>query len=435
MNETVKRRFIWPAVIISCVPITLIVQLPLKLSAGTLALYLSAIAGYVGVIFLLWMYILGAKSAMGVIFKDLAPVLSIHKRLGKWGSIAFLLHPLLVGYSYFDAGLKAVVYAFVPDISSAFERHVTLGRIAFFLILIVWLTSKLFRNQLGFRAWKYIHYFAYISLPFALLHIPVIGSQYLSHEFVKVYYIGIIAAFGVFTLFRVGGWLNLDRKAYTIVSQTQITDQDYMFVLHPKKSGIKPGVGQYVYLKCGIISEDHPFSLTYYDRETGDLTVTYRVFGSYTKFLTRLKAGQTVSIMGPFGSFTSDLLSDSRQPVVYLAGGVGVTPFVQRVLDESDKRPQLLFVANRTHASAVLVPTLKRMLGDRVIAIYSREQPYDATEEYGHITEEILRKHVAAPLEYVYYICGPQNFVHECRRILESMSVPKNRIEEEKFDW
>ena len=402
----------------------------------SLALYVSAIAGYVGIVFLLWIFVLGAKSVMGVLFKDLAPVLEIHKSLGKWGSIAFLLHPLLVAYGYFNTSITVLTYIVLPDIGTDMERHVTLGRVAFYIIIAVWLTSKVLRNQIGYRAWKYIHYLAYIALPFALLHVPDLGTQYANSALVRAYFTACVAVFGLFLVFRLIGWLNLDRKRFTIISHTQITDQDYMFVLRPTgQRRITPKLGQYVYIKKGIISEDHPFSSTYFDTETGELTVTYRVFGSYTRFLTKLQPGQTVSLMGPFGTFTSQLPSSSPQPVVYIAGGIGIAPFAQRIIDESAIRPQLLFAANRTHASAILVPTLREMIGARLVAIYSREAPYDASEEYGHISEEIFKKHIASPNDYHYYICGPQAFVKECRRILESMSIPKDQVFEENFSW
>lgn len=436
MNERLKRRFIWPAILISCLPLLFIIQFPAKISASSAALYLSALAGYVGVVFLLWMYMLGAKSAMGVLFKDLAPVLSIHKDLGKWGSIAFLLHPLLVAYSYFEVNLRALTYVAWPDITTAMERHVTLGRVAFFIIIIVWLTSKVFRNALGFRAWKYLHYFAYVSLPFALLHVPELGSQYIGHDIVRGYYWTLVGVFALFSLFRIGGWLNLDRKTYTIASHTQLSEQDFMLVVQPRtKHWLKPSAGQYVYLKQGIISEDHPFSLTYYDKNTGNLTLIYRVFGSYTKYLSTLAPGKNVSLMGPFGSFTTDLPADSTQPVVYIAGGVGITPFAQRIIDESHARPQILFAANRTHTSDILIPSLRQILGNRLVSIYSREAPLNQYEEQGHINEDVILRHIGAPQAYHFYLCGPQDFVKECERILKNIGVPAKQVKVEEFSW
>lgn len=436
MNKTIQQRILWAAVAVSCVPILTIVHFPIKVSAPSIALYLSAIAGYVGVVFLLWMYMLGAKSFMSLLFKDLAPVLHVHKSLGKWGSVAFLLHPIFVAYSYFDLTLTSLTYIVIPHIDTSFERHVTLGRLAFFIIIGVWISSKLLRKRLGFRAWKYLHYFAYISLPFALLHIPEVGSQYSAHNLTRVYYFGIVALLGLFTLIRVSGWLNLDRKTYTIVSHTKVTSEDYMLILKPLTAHwFRPKIGQYVYVKQGIISEDHPFSITYFDAETGELTLTYRVFGSYTKYLATLASGQNVSVMGPFGTFTRDITPDSTSPVVYIAGGVGITPFIQRIIDENNLRTQVVVTANRTHDSAILIPTLKKALGDKLVTIYSREQPQEPTGEYGHISEEILRRRIANPQDYHYYLCGPQDFVAECKRILAAMSIPKHHVQEEEFSW
>ena len=289
MKETTKRKFIWPVIAVSCLPIALLASAPKQLTPSGIALYISALAGYVGVIFLLWMYILGAKSAMGVIFKDLASVISIHKKLGKWGSIAFLLHPIFVSYSYYDLSAKSLVYIVWPEISTQFDRWVTLGRVAFFLLLMVWLTSKLYRKKLGFRVWKYLHYFAYIALPFVLLHIPGIGSQYLAHPLVRVYYILIVGVFLLFSLFRISAWLNLDRTKYIITSSRQITPEDFVMTLQPADKPLKIKIGQYVYVKVGMISEDHPFSVTHRDIKTDVLTVTYRVYGSFTKYLTTLR--------------------------------------------------------------------------------------------------------------------------------------------------
>lgn len=397
-------------------------------------MYISALAGYVGVIFLLWMYILGAKSAMGVIFKDLASVISIHKKLGKWGSIAFLLHPIFVSYSYYDLSAKSLVYIVWPEISTQFDRWVTLGRVAFFLLLMVWLTSKLYRKKLGFRVWKYLHYFAYIALPFVLLHIPGIGSQYLAHPLVRVYYILIVGVFLLFSLFRISAWLNLDRTKYIITSSRQITPEDFVMTLQPADKPLKIKIGQYVYVKVGMISEDRPFSVTHRDIKTDVLTVTYRVYGSFTKYLTTLRPHTVVSLAGPFGEFTSDIIEYNSRPAVYIAGGVDITPFVQRITDENTMREQWLFAANRTHASAVLVPQMQQLMGERCVPIYSRE-PAAPGEEYGHVSAELFQKYLAQPTAYSYYICGPKAFIRETQAILASLNVPDSQVHSEKFSW
>ncbi len=375
---------------------------------------------------------LGARSVIGVVFKDIAPVLKIHKTLGKWGSTAFLLHPLLVIYSYGES----VLYTLIPHVGTEFERAVTLGRIAFMIIIFVWVTSILLRGKLGFRPWKYIHYFAYISLPFALLHVPQIGSQFLAQPVVRGYYFAIVGLFALFTLIRLSGWLNLDRKKYTVLSHVQTTDEDYLMIVRPAGvSRLKPRLGQYVYLKVGLISEDHPFTVAYHYKENGELWLDYRVFGSYTRYLTTLAPGTVVSLAGSYGSFMSDLASEDTTPVVYLAGGIGVTPFAQRVLDESTVRPQLLFAANRTYRSAVLVPNIKAIMGERCIAVYSREIAVKPGDELGHIDERLLRKYIEAPDQYTYYLCGPQSFVHDLTEVLKNMGVKPQQILAEEFDW
>ncbi len=57
---------------------------------------------------------------------------------------------------------------------------------------------------------------------------------------------------------------------------------------------------------------------------------------SFKKKLTALKPGQTVKVRGPFGWFT---LKDKSSPIVFIAGGVGITP-VRALLKEMEKKNQ-----------------------------------------------------------------------------------------------
>lgn len=376
------------------------------------------------------MYILGAKSVMSIVFHDLAPVVKIHKKLGKWGSLAIVLHPLLITYSYGEG----VFYSVLPHISTKFERHVTLGRISLWLIIFTVILSLYFRKKLGFRTWKYIHYLAYISLPFALLHVPDIGSQYMKLTVVKGYYIGLVGLFFVFTVLRIRGLFNLDKHRYTVVSNQKLTANDYLLRLKPDAIAIAPKRGQYIYLKLGYISEDHPFSVTRYNESNGELFLIYRTFGMFTHVAAQLQPDKKVFIGGPYGSFTHEIDTISS-PVVYIAGGIGITPFIDRILQESSQREQWLFVANRSADTAVFVATLKPYLRERCVEIYEHNDTPAKHSERGHLTPEVIQKYLVTPDNYHYFICGPPPMMKAVVTMLEKMGIDQSQIHIERFGW
>jgi predicted ferric reductase len=296
------------------------------------------------------MYILGAKSVMGLIFKDLASVLRIHKWLGRWGSLAILAHPLLITLSYGES----LLYPILPHIGTQFERHVTLGRIAIYILLLTWVVSWFFKKRLSFRFWKYLHLLAYICLPFAILHVPDTGSQLMAHNSVKVYFLTLVLTFVVFSIIRLRGFLNLDKKPYVVLEQTHIQNGDYLLRLKPLGRPLRPNRGQYVYLKLGLISEDHPFSVLEYSEDSGELRIAYRVYGAYTKELTLLRVNDKVFVGGPYGDFLSDI-PDSDRPTVYISGGIGITPFVDHIMHNDIQHEQWLFAANRSPDTALFL--------------------------------------------------------------------------------
>lgn len=432
MQEHRKRAWLISLIALTALPAVLLVHFPTLVSARSLALYFSAIVGYMGLVLLIWMLIIGAKGVMGHIFSDLAPVLSIHKWLGKYGTLAIFTHPLLVTIGYGES----LLFSFTPLIDTWPQRHILLGQIAFWVLLLTWILSALVRNILSWRTWKYLHYLAYICVPFVLLHVPELGSQQRSNPFVNAYYMMLVATYAIVMLVRLTSLFNLDRTRYRITRHVKLTPLDYMIQLEPV--GIRrltPRFGQYVYVKLGFISEDHPFSVTQYDDVTGSITVTYRISGMYTKELSGAAVGKTVLLSGPYGTFMQETHDDTT-PVVYIAGGIGVTPFVGRILHESDKREQWLFSANRSREVAVLYGPLKKTLSNRAIAIYSTQGGLPvANEERGYITENVLRKYLSEPQAYRYYICGPPVMMDTVRDLLLAMDIKPNQIQSEIFGW
>lgn len=433
MNESQKRAVTIFTIILSLVPNPFILTYPNSSNLHLIALYYSATIGYMGVVLMLWVYMLGTRSVSALIFKDIAPVLSIHKWLGKYAIPMIFFHPLLITYSRSEPWL----YSLTPHIGTSSERHILLGQIAISLLAFTWFVSAYLREKIGFRPWKYLHYLAYLCVPFALLHIPNLGSQVLTHPFVKAYYLLLVIVFIGFTIVRLRSLLNLDRKQYVVSSQSELTDIDRQLVVRPVGAPVAPPRhGQYVYIKLGYISEDHPFSVTSYDADTHELTLTYRAAGMYTRELAKLSQGSVVYMSGPYGIFTEELTHDEDAPVVYIAGGIGITPFVSRIMAEASTREQWLFAANRNKTTTVLSSALKSLLKTRHVAVYSQEKgALDNGEERGHVTAALLTRHLQEPKRYRYYLCGPVPMMTAVRRELAELGINDTDIMSEKFGW
>lgn len=433
MNEPQKRAVTIFTIILSLIPIPFILRYPNSANLHIIALYFSATIGYVGIVLMLWMYMLGTRSVSALLFKDIAPVLTIHKWLGKYAIPMIFVHPILITYSRSESWL----YPLIPHIGTASERHMLLGQIAISLLAFTWFVSAYLREKIGFRPWKYLHYLAYICVPFALLHVPDLGSQVQTHIAVKAYYLLLVIVFVGFSIMRLRSLLNLDRKKYIVSSHAQLTDIDRQISVRALDTPITaPRYGQYVYIKLGYISEDHPFSVTKYAVATDEITLTYRTAGMYTRELAKLTDNSVLYVSGPFGTFTDELSRDAASPVVYIAGGIGITPFVSRILAEASSREQWLFAANRDKTTAVFSSTLKSVLQKRHIAVFSNEKStLKKGEEAGYISAKLLARHLDDPKRYTYYICGPAPMMEAVRRELALLNVSDNDIHTEKFGW
>lgn len=433
MTETNKRRLLIVLIVLSIIPTFFLLPFHFHDSLKSNAVWAADALGYIGVVLMIWMYVLGAKSVFGMMFRDLAPVLKIHKWLGKYGTLAIFAHPILIILGFGES----ILYMLIPDASTLYESHVTLGRIALWLVVMIWLSSWWLREKIAFRPWKYLHYLSYIAVPFALLHVPDVGTYFMSSLAVKIYFFILVVFFLIFIFLRVRGLLNLDKFPYRVVNHVQLNSTDYILNLEPiSEYYAVPNRGQYVYLKLGYISEDHPFSVLQYNRESHNLAIGYRVFGTYTDIMSSLKKDTLVQVSGPCGSFMAHI-SDSPRPIVYLAGGIGITPFIDEIFNLYGQREQWLFAANRSRETAVLVPQVAPALGNRLISVYNTA-PLDMKpgEEVGFITESLLKKYLGENLaRYDFYLCGPPPMMEAMHKLMKNAGVPDAQVQSEKFGW
>lgn len=87
--------------------------------------------------------------------------------------------------------------------------------------------------------------------------------------------------------------------------------------------------GQFAFLDFGDAEQAHPFTISSGWANTGRLAFSIKGLGDYTQRLpTIIRVGQPVTVEGPYGRFD---FQSTIGPQLWIAGGVGITPFIARM--------------------------------------------------------------------------------------------------------
>jgi len=162
-----------------------------------------------------------------------------------------------------------------------------------------------------------------------------------------------------------------------------------------------------------------------------------------TAFKRSLKAvpiGTEINIASPTGSFT--LHKNSNKPAVFLAGGIGITPFLSIIRQTDHDRlahKLYLFYSNRRPEDAAFLDILqgleKTNPSFRLIATMT-EMARSGREwkgETGFINGEMLARHLGTLQGPIYYVAGPPPMVAAMREMLVGVGVDEDDVRTEEF--
>lgn len=161
---------------------------------------------------------------------------------------------------------------------------------------------------------------------------------------------------------------------------------------------------------------------------------------AFKRALKSMPLGTTVKIDGPSGSLT--LHKNSSKPAVFLAGGIGITPFVSILRQAAkDKLPHRLhlFYSNRRPEDAPFLDVLTELQranpNFRFVPTMTEMQKSQQkwTGETGFIDGRILTKNLASLQGPIYYIAGPPAMVAAMRQMLTTAVADEDDIRTEEF--
>jgi ferredoxin-NADP reductase len=170
------------------------------------------------------------------------------------------------------------------------------------------------------------------------------------------------------------------------------------------------------------------------------ITFATRLTGSaFKRSLLDTGPGAEVDIDGPSGSFT--LHHNAGQRAVFLAAGIGITPFRSILKDAAERQLPLSFVllySNRTPGSTAFLSDLerwRRQLHHFEFSATVTDAP-DKTPwpyERGIIDAAFVQRHVADVSMSVFYVAGPSGFVEAMPAVLEEAGADPHSITIEEF--
>jgi ring-1,2-phenylacetyl-CoA epoxidase subunit PaaE len=158
-----------------------------------------------------------------------------------------------------------------------------------------------------------------------------------------------------------------------------------------------------------------------------------------------LKAGDTLDVMAPHGSFTVEFDPDARRRYVAFAGGSGITPVMSLIKTALKTEPDsrfTLFYGNRDSNSVIFLEQLAA-LKDRYLGRF--ELYHFLSDEEGDVelfNGMLDREHIEATIEELvpdpegvdaWFICGPGPMMDAAEAALTDREVAKDRIHIERF--
>ena len=234
-----------------------------------------------------------------------------------------------------------------------------------------------------------------------------------------------------------------------IVPETDEANSILFEVPDELKSAFRFKAGQHLTLRADIGGEEvrRNYSLCV-PPDAGEIRVTVKriangVFSNWVG--DQLKPGDTLDVMTPHGSFTTEFDPSSERRYVGFAGGSGITPVISLIrtaLATESKSRFTLFYGNRDSNSVIFLEALAA-LKDRYMGRF--ELYHFLSDEEGDVElfngmldretcDEAIEHLIDDPAAIdAWFICGPGPMMDAAEEALLARNVSKDRIHIERF--
>lgn len=233
------------------------------------------------------------------------------------------------------------------------------------------------------------------------------------------------------------------RFKLTLVGIEKIASGCYDYVFKADRK-LPFRAGQYVDWTMKVRSPDdrgnrRPFTIA---SAPGEQTVRlgvkfYAQPSAFKRSLLCLRQGDVVYASHVSGDFT--LPRDPGEKLVFIAGGIGITPFrsmIQDLIDRNEHRPLVMFYGNNRSdeiAYSDVLDNAESKLGIRTVYAVRDDPGPGFNMHKGYIDARMIASEVPDFRQRTFYISGPRSMVLNFRAALKELGIARSRIHEDYF--
>ena len=169
-------------------------------------------------------------------------------------------------------------------------------------------------------------------------------------------------------------------------------------------------------------------------------TATIKESGDFTRGIGMVRAGDLLAVQAPFGRF-SYLLHPDEKDIVFIAGGIGITPIMsmlRHMRDSAADKDVQLFYANNSEEDIVFRRELAELASGkapRLRVTHVLARPGDGwTGERDRIDWPMIEKNMSGNSRAkAFYLCGPPPMMNALITTLIENGIPSRQVRSERF--
>lgn len=348
----------------------------------------------------------------------------------KWhhitGGVAFLLlalHPFFLSWRAIAANRPATVMWMLGS-----NWQINFGILSLYAIALLLPVSIFLRVKYGMFVWLHRILGGVFLLGF--LHAFLAKGNMVKFWPLWVYmFIVCMLAVVAYVYHSVLGAIVPRRYRYTVARIRDIGGGTSELILEPTGRLLRFTPGQFAYVSLvshPMGDEAHPYSMA--ASPIGrQLRFVVKALGDYTARLHEVKPGTTALLEGPHGGFSFRFVRGRKQ--VWVAGGIGVTPFLAMAQSLPRRKYQVDFYycvvkANEAH------------FDEELQAIAKKNPSFQAhlfcQDKQGFMNADVLTKGRSLQ-KTEFFICGPPPMMKALHAGLLAKGVPDRHIHFEDF--